>query len=40
MPQRVFEVGTSGKVTETRVNSITLDSCTEQRVVVHYGLNV
>ena len=39
IPQGVIELSTSGKMTETRENSIILNSCTEPRVVVHDGLN-
>ena len=39
IPQGVIELHTPGKMTETRVNSITLNYCIEQRVVVYYGLN-
>ena len=39
IPQGVIELSTSGKMTETRANSITLNSCIQQRVVVNYGLN-
>ena len=39
IPQEVIEVSTSGKMTKTRKTSITLNSCTEQWVVVHYGQN-
>ena len=37
--QGVNELGASGKMTVTKVNTITLNRCIEQRVVVHYGLN-
>jgi len=37
IPQGVIELNTSGKMTVTRENSITLNSCIGQGVVVHYG---
>jgi len=36
IPQGVIELSTSGKMIETRANSITLNSSIEQRVVVGY----
>ena len=36
MPQWVIELDTSCKIAVARANSITLNSCTESRVVVHY----
>jgi hypothetical protein len=40
IPQGVIELSTSGKMTKTKVNSVALNGCVGQRVVVHYGPNV
>jgi len=37
IPQGVIELNTSGKMTVRRANSVALNSCIGQWVVVHYG---